>query len=98
MQFVALDDLDHPTAGAGGGLRDSRPLIAGIGEDTFDEGKEAASASIENQPRCVAVLKVGRMDDDIQQKAERIDKDVALAPSDLLARIKPLRVERGAPF
>jgi hypothetical protein len=98
VQLVALDDLDHPTAGAGGGLRDARPLIAGVGEDALDEGKEVAGAPIENQPSPVAVLKVGGMDDDIQQKAERIDKDVALAPGDLLARIKPLRVQRGAPF
>jgi hypothetical protein len=98
VQFVALDDLDHPTAGAGSGLRDPWPLITGVGEDAFDEGKEAARAPIENQPSPVAVLKVGGMDDDIQQKAERIDKDVALAPGDLLARIKPLRIKRGAPF
>ena len=78
--------------------RDARSLIAGIGEDAFDEGEEAARASIENQSRPVAVLNVGGMDDDVQQKAERIDKDVALAPDDLLARIKPLRVKRGAPF
>jgi hypothetical protein len=38
------------------------------------------------------------MGDHVQQKPERIDKDVALAPDDLLARIKPLRVKRGAPF
>jgi hypothetical protein len=38
------------------------------------------------------------MDDDVQQKAERIDQDMALAPGDLLARIKPLRVKREAPF
>ena len=98
VQFVALDDLDHPAAGAGGGLRDPWPLITGIGKDALDEGKEVARAPIENQPSPVAVLKVGGMDDDIQQKAERIDKDVALAPGDLLACIKPLRIKRGAPF
>jgi hypothetical protein len=98
VQFVALDDLDHPMAGAGGGSRDAWSLIAGIGEDALDEGEEAAGAPIENQPRPVAVLNVGGMDDDVQQKAERINKDVALAPDDLLARIKPLRVKRGAPF
>ena len=98
MQFVALDDLEHPTAGAGSGLRGARSLIAGIGEDSLDEGEEAAGAPIENQPRPVAVLNVGGMDDDVQQEAERIDKDMALAPGDLLPRIKPLRVKRGAPF
>jgi hypothetical protein len=38
------------------------------------------------------------MNDDAQQEAERIDEDVPLATRDLLARIKALRVERGAPF
>jgi hypothetical protein len=98
VQFVALDDLDHPMAGAGSGSRDAWSLVAGISEDALDEGKEAARAPIENQPRPVAVLNVGGMDDDVQQKAERINKDVALASDDLLARIKPLRVKRGAPF
>jgi hypothetical protein len=98
VQFMSFDDLDHPMAGAGSGARDAWSLIAGIGEDALDEGEQAASATIENQPRPVAVLNVGRMNDDVQQEAERIDQDVALAPDDLLARIKPLRVERGAPF
>ena len=70
----------------------------GIGKDAFDEGKEAARASIENQPRPVAVLNIAGMDDDVQQKTKRIDEDVTLASSDLLARIVALRVERGAPF
>jgi hypothetical protein len=98
MQFVALEDLDHPLAGVGSGLRGARSLIAGIREDALDEGEEMARAPVENQSRPVAVLNVSGMDDDVQQKAERIDKDVALAPGDLLARIKPLRVKRGAPF
>ena len=98
VQVVALDDLDHPTASASGGLRDPWPLITGIGEDALNEGKEAARAPIENQANPVAVLKVGGMNDDIQQEAERIDEDVTLAPGDLLARIKALRIKRGAPF
>jgi hypothetical protein len=98
VQLVALDDLEYPTAGPGCGLRGAGSLIAGIGEDALDEGEEAAGASIENQSRPVAVLNVGGMDDDVQQEAERIDQDMALAPGDLLARIKPLRVKRGAPF
>jgi hypothetical protein len=98
VQLVALDDLEHPTTGAGSRSRGAGSLIAGIGEDALDEGEEAAGASIENQSRPVAVLNVGGMDDDVQQEAERIDQDMALAPGDLLARIKPLRVKRGAPF
>jgi len=98
VQFIALDHLKHPTTGAGSRSRGARSLIAGIGEDALDEGEEAAGAPIENQARRVAVLNVGGMNDDVQQEAERIDKDVALAPGDLLARIKPLRVKRGAPF
>ena len=98
VRLVALDDLEHPTTGPGCGLRGARSLIAGIGEDALDEGEETAGASIENEPRPVAVLNVGGMNNDVQQEAERIDKDVALAPGDLLARIKPLRVKRGAPF
>jgi hypothetical protein len=98
VQFVALDDFDCPLAGAGGGSRHARPLIAGVGEDALDEGKEAARAPIENQPRPVAILHVGGMNDDVQEKAERIDEDVPLAARDLLACIKALRVERGAPF
>src|ERR1700686_3053474 len=94
VQFVALDDLEHPTAGAGSGLRGAWSLIAGIGEDPLDEGEEAARAPIENQPRPVAVLNIAGMDDDVQQKTKRIDEDVTLASSDLLARIVALRVER----
>src|SRR5215212_3510368 len=98
VQFVALDDLEHPTTGAGSRSRGARSLIAGIGEDALDAGEEAAGASIENQSRPVAVLNIGGMDDDVQQEAERIDQDMALAPGDLLPRIKPLRVKRGAAF
>ena len=55
-------------------------------------------APIEDQPRAVAILHIGGMDDDVQEKAERVDKDMPLAARDFLARIKALRVERGAPF
>ena len=98
VQFVALDDFDDPTAAGGSGVSDAWPLIAGIGEDALDKGKEAARASIENQPRPVAILHRGGMNDDVQEKTERVDEDVPLAARDLLARIEALRVERRAPF
>jgi hypothetical protein len=98
VQFGALDDFDAPVARADGGLRHTWSLVAGIGEDALDEGKEAARASIKNEPRPIAILQVGGMDGDAQEKAEPIDEDVPLAARDLLARVKALRVKRGAPF
>ena len=98
MQLVALDDFQLPATGLGDSIGDLRSLIAGIGEDTFDEGEQAAGASIENQSRAVAILYIGRMDNDSQEQAERIDENMPLAARDLLARIEALRVERGAPF
>src|SRR5205085_9130021 len=51
-----------------------------VGEDVLDKREQATGAPVENQPRPIAILNVGRMNDDVQQEAERIDKDVALAP------------------
>jgi hypothetical protein len=98
VRLVSLDDFDDPTPGAGGGFCRARPLIAGIGEDAFDEGEQAACAVIENQSRAVAILNIGGVNDDVQEQAERIDEDVPLAARNLLARIKALRVECRAPF
>jgi hypothetical protein len=72
-------------------------LIAGIYEYALDERKGAARLA-KNLADAVAVLNVGRMNDDAQQRAQRVDEDVALAARDLLARIIALRVERRGPF
>src|SRR5260370_32407786 len=93
VQFGALDDFDHPMARAGSGLRHACSLIAGIGEDALDEGKEAARASIQNQSRPAPVLPVGGLNDDGQGKAARIHEDVPLAAPDLLARLQAPRCE-----
>ena len=98
MQLVALDDLQRPSAGLGDGRSRLRSLVAGVGEDARDEGEKATRAAVEDERRAVAVLHVGGVDDDVDQEAERVDEDVALAARDLLARIVALRVERGAPF
>jgi hypothetical protein len=61
----------------------------------LDEGEEAAGAPIEDEQK---ILHSGRVDDDVQQQAERVDQDMPFAAGDLLGRIKALRVKRGAPF
>ena len=98
MQLVALHDLELPGAGPGDSSRSLRSLVASIGEDALDKGKETTGAPVENEGRAVAILHVGRVDDDIQQEAERVDEKMPLAARNLLDRIKALRVERGAPF
>jgi len=98
MQVVALHDLDGPGAGPCENPRQLRPLIVGIGEDALDEGEQAARTAIQDQAGAVAILDVGRVDNDIQQQAERVDEDVALAPLDLLARVIARCIERRPPF
>jgi|HubBroStandDraft_4_1064222.scaffolds.fasta_scaffold214226_2 hypothetical protein len=98
VQFIALDDREFPGAGLGDGGRRLRPLVRSIGEDTFDEREEASRASIEDERCAVAILYGGRVDDDVQQQAERVDQDMPFAARDPLGRIKALRVKRGAPF
>ena len=98
MRLAALDDLEHPATGLRSRPCSLRALISGIGEDARDEGEETPRALIEDQSRAVAILHGSRMDDDVQQEAERVDENVPLAARDLLARIIALRVKRGAPF
>ena len=97
MGIAALDDLQGPGAGLGDDVGHFGSLIAGVGKDAFDERKGSPRGA-QQVARAIAVLKIGRVDGDAQQEAQRIDQDVALAAGDFLARIKALRVERRAPF
>jgi hypothetical protein len=98
MQFIALDDLQRPGAGLGDGGGGFGSLVAGIGEDAFDEREQALRAPVEDERGTITILHVGRMNDDVQQEAERVDENMPFAARDLLARIEALRVERAAPF
>jgi hypothetical protein len=95
--IAALDDLQLPGAGLGDDLGHLWSLIPGIGEDAFNEWKGSPRRA-QQVARAIAVLHVSGVDGDAQQEAKRIDQDVTLAAGDFLARIKALRVERGAPF
>ena len=97
VEIGALDDLDLPASGPGCDVRHFRPLISGVGEDPLDEWK--TPPRLAQQAACaVPVLNVGRQNAHAEEQAERVDKNVALAPADLLARVIALRIERGAPF
>jgi hypothetical protein len=98
VQLVSLDDLEVRGAALCDGSSRFHTLVAGIGKDALDKREEASRAVIEDEPHTNAILHVGRMDDDIQQEAERVDENVAFAARDPLARIEALLVERRAPF
>lgn len=98
MQFVTFDDLDPPRSGRCDRRGQLGPLIVGIGEDAFDEGEAATRAAVEDQPSAITILQVGRVNDDVQQEAERVDENVPLATRDLLARVIARRIERRPPF
>lgn len=98
MQFVALDDFDDPIPRTGRGMCHAWSLIASVGEDTLDEGKEASGSLIEDPSRTVAILDVGGMNDNGQEEAERVDENMPFAARDLLARIIALGIDRGPPF
>jgi len=68
---------------AGGGSGRGSPL---------KEWKQGARAGVEHKRHTVAILNIGRMNCNTQQKSERIDEDAPLAAGDLLARIVTLRV------
>src|SRR3954464_8524093 len=55
---------------------------------------EAVAASRLSMMRIIA----RRMDDDVQQEAQRVDQDVPLATFDLLARVVARRIEPSPPF
>ena len=93
----AFDDLDFPR----GGLHGSAQLFAAVGavgEDRLQEGKQPASVAIQNQKGAVAVLYVGRVDDDGEDQAEGVDQEMALLAFDLLARVIARRVDARPPF
>jgi len=97
MEVGALDDLHPPCAGGHDGGLHLRSLITAITVDQFDEGKQPTRATQHGED-AISILHIGRMDDDSQEEAERIDENMPLAARNLLARIETLRVERGAPF
>ena len=86
-----------PASGAGHGFGHFRSLISRIGEDPLDEWKTPPRLAQQIAP-AVAVLNISGQNAHAEQKAERVDEDVTLAPGDFLARVIALRVERGAPF
>jgi hypothetical protein len=97
MQIGTFDDLDFPAPGCSHDVRHFWPLISCIGEYALDEWKPA-TRFVQQGASAVPILNIGGQNAHAEEKAERVDKDMALAARDFLARVKALRIERGAPF
>ena len=92
-----LDQLDPPRD-IGHGPAQLSAAVGAVGEDRLQEGKEPAGVAIEDQDGAVAVLYVGRVDDDGEDQAEGVDQEMALFALDLLARVIARRVDARPPF
>lgn len=95
---AAFDDLDLPCSAFCSSGAHTRPLIATIGEDAFDEREQGPRLFGQHLRGAVAILNIGGVNRHAQQEAERIDEDVALAAFDFLARIEALGIEKSPPL
>jgi hypothetical protein len=94
----AFDDFDvEPAQRPGRGVLELRPLITAIGIELAQEREPAEQAAQQQRP-AVTILNVGRMNDGMQQQTLRVYQDMALLALDLLARVIPVRIDRGPPF
>ena len=94
----SLDDLDvDPAQDSRHGLLEFGSLITAIGIELQQERKHAEQ-SAQQQRRAVALLNVGGLNDGVQQQTLRVYQDMALLALDLLARVIPVRIDRGPPF
>ncbi len=92
-----LDHLDPP-GGIGHGPVQLLAAVGAVGEDRLEERKELTGPAIQDQQGAVAVLYVGRVDDDGKDQAEGVDQEMALLALDLLARVIARRVDARPPF
>ena len=78
-------------------LLEFRPLVAAVGIE-FEEKRIQAEQRAHQQHTAVAVLDVGGMNDGLQQQSLGVYQDMAFLALDLLAGVKPRRVDREPPF
>ena len=97
MLVRAFEDLQSPRPGPRDGIGHPRPCIATVPHDALDEGEAPAGLTQQRLP-AIAILNVGGVNVHVQQKAERVDEDVTLAPEDLLARVIAGGIKRTPPF
>jgi hypothetical protein len=79
------------------GKRVNRPQLAAALAECKTRGAILIIAKLD-RARSIPILHVGGMDGDVQQEAERVDEDVALATRDFLACVIARRIDRRPLF
>ena len=74
-----------------------RPLIAPIGKELLQEGIHPEQGR-QKQNAPISVLNIGRMNDGVEQQAQRIYENVPLLARDFFARIIAGRINADPPF
>ncbi len=97
MRVRSLDDLYLPASRGANQRCRLCTRVSTISKDALDE-REAGTGSLQKINGGMSVLNVGGKNDDVQQKSECVDEDVALTSGDLLACVIALRVHCRAPF
>ena len=97
FQIGSFDDLDFPAPGHRNGSRHFWSLVSRIGENLRYE-RETPPRMLQQTVRSLAILYVCRQDAYAEQEPKRVDKNMAFAADDLLARVETLRINRCAPF
>ncbi len=77
------DDLQAPSTGAPNGQCHLASGISAISKNVFDE-REQSSGSAQQMESTITILNVGRMNDDIQQEAQRVQAAIACVRKALL--------------
>ena len=87
VRVRTLDDFDDPAVPADRPIH-KLPGITAVGPDHF-KAPPSRTQLLDQQLAAVTVLDVGRVNDQREDQAERVNDDMALAPLGFLARIVP---------
>ena len=87
VRLRAFDDFDDPAVPANRPIH-KLPGITAIGPNHF-KAPPSRTQLLDQQLAAVTVLDVGRVNDQREDQAERVNNDMALAPLGFLARIVP---------
>ena len=92
-EAALIGEFSYDLNGDGGGVCDARAVVGAIGEGVFDE-RVSGRGLLEERHRAVAILHVGRVDEQFEHAPIGVDHGMTLATHHLLAGIVAPRPAR----